>query len=126
MAHEGRCPLSRGPGLLHDRPGQGRGGRWLAVTRRGPAPSQPSEILHDASLELLKLYSTEDRWEDAYVIIWRAYEEASPVDHPILLSMRFRSELERVAPAESIVSAQRYVAADPTDWEPSVPWLAPS
>ena len=31
--------------------------------------------------------------------------------------MRFRSELERVAPAESIVLLQRYVAADPTDWE---------
>jgi len=28
------------------------------------------------------------RWEDAYVVIWRAYEEASPVDHPTLLSTR--------------------------------------
>ena len=90
---------------------------WLAVTKPDPLHPPSSEIFHDASLELLKLYSTEDRWEDAYVIIWRAYEEASPVDHPILLSMRLRSELERVAPAESIVLLQRYVAADPTDWE---------
>jgi tetratricopeptide (TPR) repeat protein len=90
---------------------------WLAVTKSDPLHPSPSEIFHDASLELLKLYSTEDRWEDAYVVIWRAYEEAAPVDHPILLSMRFRSELERVAPAESIVLLERYVAADPTDWE---------
>ena len=90
---------------------------WLAVTKHDPLHPPTPEIFHDASLELLKLYSTEDRWEDAYVIIWRAYEEASPADHPILLSMRLRSELERVAPAESIVLLKRYVAADPTDWE---------
>jgi tetratricopeptide (TPR) repeat protein len=90
---------------------------WLAVTNRDPLHPATSEIFHDASLELLKLYSNEDRWEDAYVIIWRAYQEASPADHPILLSMRLRSELERVAPAESIVLLKRYVAADSTDWE---------
>ena len=31
--------------------------------------------------------------------------------------MRLRSELERVAPAETIVLLERYAAADPTDWE---------
>jgi tetratricopeptide (TPR) repeat protein len=90
---------------------------WLAVVEHDPLHPTSVEIFHDASLELLKLYSTEDRWEDAHVIIWGAYEEASPADHPILLSMRLRSELERVAPAVSIVLLQRYVAAVPTDWE---------
>jgi tetratricopeptide (TPR) repeat protein len=90
---------------------------WLAVIEEDPLHPRPSGIFHDACLELLKLYSTEDRWEDAYVVIWRAYEEASPVDHPTLLSMRLRSELERVAPAEAVVRLERYVAADPADWE---------
>ncbi|MFO0890861.1 MAG: tetratricopeptide repeat protein [Isosphaeraceae bacterium] len=90
---------------------------WQAVIERDPLHPRPPEIFHDTCLELLKLYSTEDRWEDAAVVIWRAYEEANPVDHPILLSMRLRSELERVAPAEAIVPLERYVAADPTDWE---------
>ena len=31
--------------------------------------------------------------------------------------MRVRSELERVAPDETIKKLERYVAADPTDWE---------
>jgi tetratricopeptide (TPR) repeat protein len=90
---------------------------WQAVIESDPLHPRPPEIFHDACLELLKLYSTEDRWEDAYVVIWRAYEEAVPADHPTLLSMRLRSELERVAPAESVGPIRRYVAADPADWE---------
>jgi tetratricopeptide (TPR) repeat protein len=90
---------------------------WLSVVEDDPLHPRPSTIFHDASLELLKLYSTEDRWEDAYVILWRAYELASPVDRLNLLSMRLRSELERVAHEESIVRLERYVAADSTDWE---------
>jgi tetratricopeptide (TPR) repeat protein len=90
---------------------------WLAVVEDDPLHPRPPDIFHDASLELLKLYSTEDRWEDAAVILWGAYEKASPFDRVTLLSMRLRSELERVAPEEAIVLIERYVAADPTDWE---------
>jgi tetratricopeptide (TPR) repeat protein len=90
---------------------------WLAVVEDDPLHPRPAGTFHDASMELLKLYSTEDRWEDAYVVLWGAYEQASPVDHPSLLSMRLRSEMERVAHAEAIVRLERYVAADPTDWE---------
>jgi tetratricopeptide (TPR) repeat protein len=90
---------------------------WLAVVEDDPLHPRPPDVFHDASLELLKLYSTEDRWEDANVVLWGAYEKASPLDRVTLLSMRLRSELERVAPAEAIVLIERYVAADPTDWE---------
>ena len=90
---------------------------WLSVVEDDPLHPRPMNVFHDASLELLKLYSTEDRWEDAYVILWRSYEHASPVDRLNLLSMRLRSELERVAHEQSIVRLERYVAADATDWE---------
>ena len=90
---------------------------WLAVVEDDPLHPRPHDIFHDASLELLKLYSTEDRWEDAFVILWNAYDRASPADLPTLLSMRLRSEMERVAPEETVPRLERYVAADPTDWE---------
>ena len=90
---------------------------WLAVVEDDPLHPRPHDIFHDASLELLKLYSTEDRWEDAFVILWNAYDRAAPADLPTLLSMRLRSEMERVAPEETVPRLERYVAADPTDWE---------
>ena len=99
---------------------------WQAVIEDDPLHPRPHDIFHDASLELLKLYSTEDRWEDAYVVLWNAYENAAPGDMPTLLSMRLRSEMERVAPEETVPRLERYVAADPTDWEALRPWPAPS
>jgi thioredoxin-like negative regulator of GroEL len=90
---------------------------WLAVTKDDPLHPGPPEIVHDASLELIKLYAAEDRWEDVNVVLWGAYENASPADHMALLYMRVRSELERIAPEETIGRLERYVAADPTDWQ---------
>ena len=69
------------------------------------------------SLQLLGLYATENRWEDAAVVVWNAYEHTDLVDHLSLLSMRVRSELERLAPEVTIGIVKRYVAADPSDWE---------
>jgi tetratricopeptide (TPR) repeat protein len=74
-------------------------------------------LYHDASQELLKLYATEDRWEDAYAVIWKAYDHAVPVDHPVILTMRIRCEIERMAPTETLKTLRRYVAADPADFE---------
>ena len=59
----------------------------------------------------------EDRWEDAYGVLWTAYDRSAPADRPVLLSMRIRCELQRVAPTESIKLLRRYVDADPQDWE---------
>src|SRR3984893_10610016 len=70
---------------------------WLEVIKDDPLHPVPTDIFHDAVFELLKLYATEDRWEDAYPVIWRAYDEATPADHQVLLMWRMRSELERVA-----------------------------
>jgi tetratricopeptide (TPR) repeat protein len=66
---------------------------------------------------LLKLYAIEDRWEDAYPVIWTAYDHALPYERPVLLVMRMRPELERVAHKDTIEILKRYVAAAPDDWE---------
>jgi tetratricopeptide (TPR) repeat protein len=90
---------------------------FLEVIRDDPLHPISLALHHDASQELLKIYAIEDRWEDAYLIIWRSYEHAKPVDHPALLSMRLRPELERVSHKESSSVLRRYVAAQPDDWE---------
>ena len=90
---------------------------WLSLVNADPLHAPPPDVLHDAALELMKLYSTEDRWEDAYPVLWRAYDESTPDDRLTLLTYRMRSELERVAPAEAAPLLRKYLAADPTDHE---------
>jgi tetratricopeptide (TPR) repeat protein len=90
---------------------------WLSAIRDDPLHPISPDLFHDICLELLKLYAVEDRWEDAYPVMWTAYDRASPAEYPVLLAMRIRPELERVAPAESIEILRRYVAAAADDWE---------
>jgi predicted Zn-dependent protease len=89
----------------------------LAVIHSDPLHPPGSGMAHDASQELLKLYAMEDRWEDAFGVLWTAYDRSAPADRPVLLSMRIRCELQRVAPREAVKLLRRYVAADPRDWE---------
>ncbi len=79
-------------------------------------PPEPG-LYHDAGQELLKLYATEDRWEDAYPVIWQVFDRSAPADRPRALTMRVRSEVERVAPGQRREAVARYVAADPKDIE---------
>jgi tetratricopeptide (TPR) repeat protein len=90
---------------------------WLNAIRDDPLHPISPDLLHDICQELLKLYAIEDRWEDAYPVMWTAYDHASPAEYPVLLAMRIRPELERVAPEESIEILRRYVAAAADDWE---------
>ena len=90
---------------------------WLEVIKDDPLHPITPELYHDTCQELLKIYAIEDRWEDAYPIIWKSYDHADPVDHPVLLTMRMRPELERVSQKESIGVLTRYVVAAPDDWE---------
>jgi tetratricopeptide (TPR) repeat protein len=90
---------------------------WLCALRDDPLHSISPDLFHDVSQELLKLYAIEDRWEDAYPVIWTAYDHALPYERPVLLVMRMRPELERVAHKDTIEILKRYVAAAPDDWE---------
>ncbi|WP_165231906.1 tetratricopeptide repeat protein [Aquisphaera insulae] len=90
---------------------------WLGLVEDDPLHPTPPEILGAASQQLLGLYATENRWEDAARVIWETYDRAGPDDRLALLSMRVKSELERIAPEAAMPILERYVAADPTDWE---------
>jgi Flp pilus assembly protein TadD len=90
---------------------------WLAVIDADPLHPADPAVFHDASQELLALYATEDRWDDAHVLLWKVYDRAAPADRPAVLAIRMRSELERIAPTASVRLLRRYVAADPADWE---------
>ncbi len=89
----------------------------LAVIDSDPLHPPDPAVFHDASQELLKLYAMEDRWDDAHVILWKEYDRGSPEDRPMVLSMRMRCELERMAPTVSVELLKNYVAADPEDFE---------
>jgi tetratricopeptide (TPR) repeat protein len=90
---------------------------WLAAIEDDPLHPVKPDLFHDICQGLLNLYAIEDRWEDAYPVMWTAYDHVAPVDRPVLLTMRMRPELERVSPKESIAILGRYVAADADDWE---------
>jgi len=90
---------------------------WLQVIKDDPLHPVPADVFHDTCQELLKLYAIQDRWEDAYPVIWTAYDRAPASEKSTWLIMRMRAELERVAPKESIAQLRRYVAAAPDDWQ---------
>jgi tetratricopeptide (TPR) repeat protein len=90
---------------------------WLEAIKDDPLHLIALGIHHDACQELLRIYAIEDRWEDAFPVIWKSYDRAPAIDHPVLLSMRLRPELERVSRAESVPILRRYVLADPEDRE---------
>ncbi|QEH35285.1 Tetratricopeptide repeat protein [Aquisphaera giovannonii] len=90
---------------------------WLPLIKDDPLHPTPPDVLDAASDQLLGIYATEDRWDDAADVIWETYDRVGPDRRYRLLGMRINSELERVAPAASLPILERYVAADPTDWE---------
>ena len=50
---------------------------WLLLMKDDPLHPVPGNIYHDACMALLNLYAIEDRWEDAYPVIWIAYDHAA-------------------------------------------------
>ena len=83
-------------------------------------------VFHDTTQELLSLYATENRWDDAHLILWKVYDRATPAYRPTVLAMRIQSELERIAPSEAVSRLKRYVAADPRTGRHGGPWPTPS
>jgi tetratricopeptide (TPR) repeat protein len=91
---------------------------WLLLMKNDPLHPVPENIYHDACMALLNLYAIEDRWEDAYPLIWTAYDHAAgSEERQNWLTMRMRAELERISHKESITTLRRYVAAGAQDLE---------
>ena len=99
---------------------------WQNLIKDDPLHPISAELMHDGCQALLKLYAIEDRWEDAFPVIWTAYDHAVAIDRPVLLAMRMRTELERVAPRRQ--SARWNVSSPPrlTIGRPCVPLPEPS
>jgi tetratricopeptide (TPR) repeat protein len=89
----------------------------LTILDADPLHPPDQGLYHDASQELLKIYAIEDRWEDAYPVMWKAFDRADPPDRPAMLTMRIRAALERVSQVETLKLLKGYVAADPVDFE---------
>ena len=90
---------------------------FLEVIKDDPSHPISPGLYHDASQALLKIYAIEDRWEDAFWVIWRSYDHAKPVDYLPLLLMRLRPELERLAHKEASSILSQFVSAQSDDWE---------
>jgi tetratricopeptide (TPR) repeat protein len=90
---------------------------WLEAIKDDPLHPIASDVHHDVCQELLKLYAFEDRWDDAYPVMWATYDHAAPADRPALLAMRMRPELERMSPTASATVLKHYLAAAADDWE---------
>ncbi len=88
---------------------------WLKLVHHDPLHPTPPEYFLDASQELLKLYAIEDDWEDAFPVIWSAYDRTTGGEQTGWLMSRLRPELERVAHVEAIPHLMRYLEADPSD-----------
>jgi thioredoxin-like negative regulator of GroEL len=90
---------------------------WSACIAPEPARSLPDWIFDEVANALLEIYAYEERWEEARALIWRYYDLSPPEDHPTILIMRLRTELERVAYDQAAARLRRYVAADPSNFD---------
>ncbi|HWE36068.1 MAG TPA: tetratricopeptide repeat protein [Isosphaeraceae bacterium] len=90
---------------------------WSACISPEPARSLPDWIFDEVANALLEIYAYEERWEEARALIWRYYDISPAEDHPTILIMRLRTELERVAYDQAEARLRRYAAADPTDFD---------
>ncbi|MDX2037338.1 MAG: tetratricopeptide repeat protein [Isosphaeraceae bacterium] len=90
---------------------------WLVCNRYDPFHPTPPKFESAANMELLELYAYEERWDDAHRVIWNAYDHADPIDHPAILVMRIRTEMERITPESAAAKLRVWVDADPADWE---------
>ena len=90
-----------------------------------PHPADPA-VFHDASQGLLSLYATENRWDDARVVLWKVYDRATPAYRPTVLAMRLQYELERIAPTESVKLLSATWPPIPRTGRHGAPWPTPS
>jgi len=88
---------------------------WKACLADDPLHPLPSTMFHGAAKELVTLYVLEGRLDEARAVLWRAYDEATPVERPGLLATRVRLELERIDHAEAVERLRFYLKADPDD-----------
>ena len=90
---------------------------WKACIADDPLHPTPPPMFAGAARELVALYILEGRLDEARQVLWRAYDEATPIEKQGVLTMRLRAELERIDHQEAVAKLRDYVAADPEYWD---------
>ena len=80
---------------------------WLAAVEDDPLHPRPRRSFTMLASSCSSFISPRTAGKTPTWFSGEAYGHASPVDHPSLLSMRIRSELERVAHEQAIVQLER-------------------
>lgn len=82
-----------------------------------PLHPTPDDLLRAATDQLIELYASESRWQDAQEVVWKIYDRANREDRAAALVMLLRTEIERIDPASTIERLRRYAQTDPSDFE---------
>ncbi len=66
---------------------------------------------------LLNKYAIQDRWDEARVLIWQAYDESlGALERRSWLELSLKTQIERSLPSATLIHAREWIAADPDDW----------
>jgi tetratricopeptide (TPR) repeat protein len=91
---------------------------WTAIADEDPLHPVDPKYLTAAVRDLLELYAVEGRWDEMVKLIWSSYDRTDDAsERETLLNMRLRTEVERILPAVAAVKMEKYLLADPKDWE---------
>jgi tetratricopeptide (TPR) repeat protein len=91
---------------------------WKIIAAEDPFHPVDPKYVTAAIRDLMELYAVEGRWDEMVQLIWTTYDRTDdPVERENLLNMRLRTELERILPAVAAEKMEKYLAADPRDWE---------
>jgi tetratricopeptide (TPR) repeat protein len=91
---------------------------WKALVEDDPFHPVDPKFVTAAVRDLLELYAVEGRWDEAAKLIWQTYDRTNDlIEREKLLNMRLRTELDRIVPAVAAAKLEKYLTADPEDWE---------
>ncbi len=90
---------------------------WLELIKEDPLHPISADFFQDACQELLKIYAIEDRWEDAYPVMWTAYDHAAPLTMGTCSRCGCGPKWNESHPRSRSKSSSAYVAASADDWE---------
>jgi tetratricopeptide (TPR) repeat protein len=88
---------------------------WKACIADDPLHPLPSPMFHGAAKDLVTFYVLEGRMDEARQVLWRAFDEATPVERPGVLATLVRLRLERIDHNEAVARLREYLAADSED-----------
>ncbi|HEV3168423.1 MAG TPA: tetratricopeptide repeat protein [Isosphaeraceae bacterium] len=90
---------------------------WKASLAVDPFHPTPAEALTGSVTELVKLYSIEERWQEARGLLWWAYRQTNPSERGQILILLVWIELLKPDPEQNGTKLRRFVQAMADDWD---------